>query len=227
MARPIVVPILLAVALVGIVPAASSADADIIQPGDAISTSVGGCTLSFVFDGVGALAGKTYVSTAAHCVRGLGDPISATGASDFATVVRWSPPAPDGFDWAILEVKSAFVGKLDAGVKGRPGMPNGVASPSETVYGDLLHFSGYGMGFSVTAATRESRSGVLLGQGDKEYRTEAPIIFGDSGGPVLHESGQAMGIVSRIAGTHDIGPTIDGMLEDLDASGFPLALRTV
>lgn len=45
--------------------------ASTIQPGDMIvidGRSV--CTLNFVFDGTGALAGHTYIGTAAHCLEG-------------------------------------------------------------------------------------------------------------------------------------------------------------
>ena len=46
--------------------------APVIQPGIEISTDVGGCTASFVYDG----GGKTYIGTAAHCV----DPALVPGA---------------------------------------------------------------------------------------------------------------------------------------------------
>ena len=46
-----------------------------IQPGVEISTSVGGCTLNFIYDGTGAQAGKVFGGTAAHCVSELGQDV--------------------------------------------------------------------------------------------------------------------------------------------------------
>jgi hypothetical protein len=123
-------------------------------------------------------------------------------------------------------------GGVAAGVRGHPGTPTGVAAAAETSIGDLLLFSGYGAVFEVSETTRENRTGVLVSQGDNEYTADGPIVLGDSGGPIVHHAtGKALGIVSHfnlfaIPPTTDEGPTVEHILGQLQADGFPVMLRT-
>ncbi|HVL47890.1 MAG TPA: trypsin-like peptidase domain-containing protein [Candidatus Thermoplasmatota archaeon] len=236
---------LLAPALAGVPTARASSEP--IQPGDAISTSIGGCTLNFVFDSLateGPHVGKVWIGTAAHCVAREGERVWTTGIGPFGTVdymgdssggERNGRPGAQS-DFALILVDAHLRGNVRASLKGHPTLPTGGLQPSvESKLGDRVQFSGYGTGYSLTFATREQRVGVLVHQDLLRYSLEGPIIYGDSGGPVVHASGRALGIVSIIDPVplenslegHMQGPTVEGVIRELAPLGFALSLRSV
>lgn len=203
-----------------------AAGAAAIQPGDRITTSIGSCTLSFLFEGTGSHAGDLFFSTAAHCVRNVGDRVRTTTYGAFATVVFMDHT----LDYAFLKVDADKHIHTSPVVLGHYA-PSGHTTRSETVLGDIVQHSGYGMGFATTTPTREKRVGVMYSDTSQRYTIESPIIFGDSGGPILHmKTGQALGIVSNInAGfvvppVRNQGPTVEGMLNGAAAQGLTLDL---
>lgn len=201
---------------------ASSTASNPIQPGDSVTTPVGGCTLNFVFDGPG---GATLIGTAGHC-GDLGHSVSAAGHTNFGTIVydddTWT-------DFALIQVAAAAVASVSAAVKGHPAFPVGYTTSSEVGAGDLLRLSGYGMGFGFTQVTQEQRVAALGSQGTTHYCAHGPAIFGDSGGPVLHdESKEALGIVASLGGTCVFrGASVEGAMARAAINGFPVTLRTV
>lgn len=214
-----------------------------IQPGDEVIFGNALCTLNFVFDGTGPLAGKVYIGSAAHCVNGnVGIKASTGGAANFGEVVYVGdyPDSVNGgdavengidgtqLDFLLIEVYPAFVSRVDAEVLGRPGMPSGFTKAMETAFGDLVHASGYGTGFSLVRATRENRTGMLTFDSATDWEGEVPITPGDSGGPLLHETGKAMGVVSGFTLPVPIwyGPTVEGVLDEMHDLGWPIELRT-
>ncbi len=211
-----------------------AASSHAVRPGDQMETSVGFCTVNFVFDGVGAQAGEVYFGTAAHCVSQVGQSVTVAGNSGFATVayIHSGPELAD--DFAFMRVDSAQVHRVQADVKGHDGSPTGVATPGDTSLGDVVQMSGYGTVFNIHQITRENRVGVLWSHSTDHYIIDAPIIFGDSGGPLLHEpTGKALGIVSAIVagccsgpGAWNEGPTVQGMQDSAAANGFTVQLRT-
>jgi trypsin len=213
--------------LAGAMPAAGNHPANPLQPGDIVNGPVGQCTLNFVFDGQGSLAGNVYFGIAAHCVE-PGNVMSSTGYAAFGTAVY----DDDAFtDFALIQVNTAVVPHVSSTVKGHPGLPTGVTSFAETNVGDTLKFSGYGLGFSSTSVTQERRVGVLISDNASTYCAEGPILFGDSGGPVLHgPTGKALGIVSALSislvSCSPTGPTVQASLNRASLDGFPIALRT-
>lgn len=200
-----------------------------IQPGASHS---GFCTLNFVFDGVGHLEGHVFIGTAGHCVDELGETASTDGHPEFGRVVYMWGSRSD-LDFALIEVHSSHHEHVVPEVRGHPGMPTGHTTEDRTTTGDLVLFSGHGMGYRLTQPTREMRAGVLVNDDAREYGVEGPILWGDSGGPVLHQNGEALGIVSRLGGgsctgceaTWLVGPTVDGLLAELAAKGWPVKLR--
>lgn len=225
---------------------AGTAAVDLIQPGDLHQAAAGQCTLNFVFDGQGSLAGKVYIGTAAHCItQGVGESASTTGHANFGTVaytgdvgasVNGGAARENGIpgnqlDFALIEVKPALHALVDAEVIGHPGWPVGYTKPRETASGDLIYPSGWGIVFRTTDTTREDRVGALYNQNARAWIAEVPVTPGDSGGPMLHESGKALGINSGTSTGVAVpphfwhGPTVDAILTEMAGLGYPLALR--
>lgn len=223
---------------------------DPLQPGDLHRTSLGQCTLNFVFDGTGVNAGRTFMGTAAHCVPGIGHFAYDVSDVRFGQVAYIGDANENSLDFALIEVNPANVGRVTAAVKGHPGYPSGVATPptvvhvpsgpDEVVAGDVIQISGQGAGYAWTNETQERRQAVLTGFSHETYGVVGPVHWGDSGGPLVHErSGTALGVVSRLCNFPDdpfslrvapcesTGPTIERVISAADAAGFTIALRTV
>ena len=213
------------------VSAAPAAAQDPIQPGDYMESGGSACTLNFVYDGTGSLAGRTFIGTAAHCVSRVGDDVALEDGTVFGDVALIGDPDATAPDYAFIEVRSAFVSRLSPALKGHPTLPRGGYTRStETRTGDLIQQSGYGLGANITNVTREQRRSVLVFD-DAEYGGIVGYsIFGDSGGPYVHlPTGKAFGIVSRacIDICQEEGPTVEGLLAKAAARGFTVQLRTV
>ena len=216
-----------------------AAGGDVIQPGDRmLLDGETNCTLSFVFDGVGADAGRVFVSIASHCVVD-GESMSTDNFADFGTVVYKGDQDATRTDIALIEVAPAFHGSVIGEVRGHPGFPTGVALAGTTALGDRIVMSGWGTGFGEIPETREDRVGLLLRHHADVLRLEGPVTPGDSGGPWTMEDGRAVAIVSKIEGTisccdlasldvsvHQEGPTVEQILATAAANGLEIALRT-
>jgi hypothetical protein len=201
-----------------------------IQPGVEISTSVGGCTLNFIYDGTGGQAGKVFGGTAAHCVAAVGDPVQLGTGETFGRVALIGDQNITKDDYAFIEILPSVLSRVSPAMKGNPTYPTGVALPAETAAGDAIQLSGYGIGFGATGPTQERRVGSLTYDDADTHEVVAPLIFGDSGGPLAHiKTGKALGIVSRLCvGTcEEEGPTVYGLINKAAGRGFTVQLRTV
>lgn len=208
------------------VPAAAHAAAT-IQPGAYHQTSVGSCTLNFIYAG----GGKTYAGTAAHCVSKLGEPVKDIDGVTFGTVAYIGDSSTATRDYAFIEINAGSLSRVSAAVKGWPQYPKGYTVPSDPAQGDQIQLSGYGLGFGTTRSTQENRKAVFDWNDSATYDVAGPIDWGDSGGPLVHiKTGKALGIVSRLCVgvlCTEEGPTVQGILADASAHGFPVTLRTV
>jgi hypothetical protein len=98
--------------------------------------------------------------------------------------------------------------------------------------GDRFSYHGYGIPWGVLESTR-TRTGILTSCDRWEYAGQTNVSGGDSGAPVIHESGAALGIASRFGTTTNppatlTGPTIPYILKELGKAGFDgIALATV
>src|SRR5215208_1310468 len=139
----------------------ASASAATIQPGSSIESEGSYCTLAWILDGPGG----PYAATAAHCVSGEGAVVNlATGSlgsvvERIGTVALRGDPDTDGRDYAIIRIDPAVAGQLNPALAGHPDIPTGVSHGYAK--GDLMQFSGHGVGFDATAPTREQRVGIL------------------------------------------------------------------
>jgi hypothetical protein len=227
MARTHLSIIALLVALLVLIPTPAGA-VDTIQPGDYMETSVGSCTVSFVYDGLGTRAGRVYIGTAAHCVTSVGQQVRDEFGSVFGTVALIGNPDIVAQDYALIEVASGV--PVNPAVKGWSNYPTGYTSSGETALGDQVALSGYGLGFDFVNLTREQRPGFIVSDTNAEYSLIGLDSFGDSGGPFVHKAtGKAYGIVSRLCVglCTSEGPTVEGILNKAAARGFNVQLRTV
>ena len=236
------------------VPGAPPATAVVaIRPGDYVVMGARFCTLNFVYDGAGALAGRVYVGTAAGCAGYVGRDASLDDGTHFGDVAFIGDVAVAAKDFALVEVRTAYQSSVSAVVGGCLAWPpTGVASPAETRAGDRVCIVGQGFG------TARKRDGVLLSDESGAQQTYGPISPGDAGAPLVHvATGKALGIVSRpgyCPGPRDEpcplptgpaplssgaapcpptecvpvweGPTIQGVLSQAAAAGFTVTLRT-
>lgn len=210
-----------------------------IQPGVSITMGGSFCTLNWIYDGTGPVAGKVYGGTAAHCVDSVGQRISLSDTSlgepieEFGTVAYIS----SSLDTAFIEVDADKHGQVNPAMKGHPAIPAGVATAEETAVGDICQFSGFGVGFHLVPPTQESRVGVLVENDGTQHYCNGPVSPGDSGGPVgdVTAGNKALGIVNTlgvgisnglpIAG--EGGVSMPALLADAAGNGFPVEVRTV
>jgi hypothetical protein len=198
-----------------------------LQPGAYHETDAGSCTLNFAYSGGG---GQTYLGTAAHCVERVGQRVRDIEGVEFGSVAFIGDESTTEWDFAFIQVDPEDVGRVSSAVKGHPAYPKGSTVPSETLTGDTIQLSGYGLGYGTTPTTQERRTAIMGFDDTELYTVTGPIHWGDSGGPLVHvRTGKALGIVSRLcAGTcSEEGPTVQGILAKAAARGFPVTLRTV
>ena len=212
-------------AVAAVLPSAASA-AVTLQPGAYHETDAGSCTLNFAYTG----GGKTYLGTAAHCVASIGQPVRDIDGTEFGKVAFIGDQNTTAWDFAFIEVDPEDLGRVSPAVKGWPAFPKGVTTPADTLLGDSIQLSGYGLGYDTTPATQEQRRAVMGSDDASTYTVSGPIHWGDSGGPLVHiGTGKALGIVSRLcAGTcSEEGPTVQGIIAKAASRGFTVSLRTI
>lgn len=224
-------------ALAVVPPSGSSAASPVIQPGSSLEFGSSFCTMNWVYDG----AGGPYVGAAGHCTSGvgqtvqlatgsLGTPIETIGSVVFASV---SP----NLDYCLIRLNANVLGQVSAGMAGHPGIPRGVSTPATAKLGDLVRFSGHGVGFDATAPTQQDRVGIFNFFSAGNQYVLGPVTPGDSGGPVadVTDGKKALGIVDTIGVTvvfphiniGEGGVALYALLQDAAAHGFAISLRTV
>lgn len=207
-----------------------------IQPGASIVNESGGqCTLNWVYDGTGAHAGEVFVGTAAHCVDRVGETITlqtGTFGEPILAIGQVAFISPN-LDYSLIHVDEANLGFVDPAMKGHPNIPTGVSTTETAELGDLIQFSGNGIGFHATTLTQEQRVGVLYYNDGTEWSALGPVTPGDSGGPAgdITDDNKALGIVTVLCvGTICSGAggvAVEGLLQDAASFGFTVAVRTV
>lgn len=211
------------------------------HPGDAISLEGGGaCTLGFLFKGSD---GASYMSTAGHCVdaaqkpqrtwaKGSGPAVSTSegqiGRVVFAENVK-VPEVRDDYDFALV--------RLDPGVQGSAeirtfGAPTGI-NDEQAADPEVLRV--YGHGVVVSQVSRERQLVAPSTRNKDHVYAHGPVLFGDSGAPVIDEQGRAVGTVLGAGlrfgsgdALSDLAPNIIGRLGPVvDRASRALRLRLV
>ena len=217
--------LLVALAALAILPTAASA-AVTLQPGAYHETDAGSCTLNFVYTG----GSTTYLGTAAHCVESVGQRVRDIEGTEFGSVAFIGNADTTEWDFAFIKVDTEDVARVSPAMKGWPAYPTGSTVPADTVVGDSIQLSGYGLGYGTTKTTQEQRTAVFSFDDPEIYAVSGPIHWGDSGGPLVHRrTGKALGIVSRlcIGVCTEEGPTVQGILAKAASRGFAVTLKTV
>src|SRR4051794_1568039 len=232
--------LLAATAVVAALALPASASAQTIQPGSSIESEGSFCTLNWIFDG----SGGPYAGTAAHCVSGVGAVVNlATGSlgstvERIGTVALRGDPDTPGRDYALIRVDSERVGELNPALAGHPNIPTGVSH--NYAKGNVMQFSGNGVGFHLAAPTREQRVGVLNAIDGGHHDILGAVTPGDSGGPVadVTDGNTAFGVVDTVgvgvntgaltvATAGEGGSNLDFVIQDAAAHGLSVTLRTV
>jgi hypothetical protein len=222
MIRRIILPTLV---VLGLIPATAQA-AVTLQPGAYHETDAGSCTLNFAYNGPGGV----HLGTAAHCVERVGQRVRDIEGVEFGSVAFIGNADETAWDFAFIKVDAEDAGRVSNAVKGWPAYPKGSTVPADTLTGDSIQLSGYGLGYDTTKPTQEQRTAIMGFDDTSIYTVTGPIHWGDSGGPLVHKrTGKALGIVSRLcAGTcSEEGPTVQGILAKAASRGFSVTLRTV
>jgi hypothetical protein len=225
-----------AVASFAVAPQASAAP--VIQPGVSITMGGSYCTLNWIYDGTGSLAGKVYGGTAAHCVDGVGQSVSMANGTFGDPVLELGKVAyvDNNLDYAFIEIDAGNVLFVNPALKGHPQIPTGVSTTETAQLGDIIQFSGHGVGFHLLPVTQEQRKGVLVFNDGEQHYVDGAVSFGDSGGPVadMTDGNKALGLVNTVglgvAGLPYVGEggvSLEGMFTDAASAGFTVALRTV
>lgn len=224
-----------AIALLAVViPAPVVAQTVAIQPGASIINESGGqCTLNWVYDGAGELAGEVYIGTAGHCVDRVGEQItlqSATFGDPLFAIGQVALISPN-LDYSLIRVSDENLDLVDPAMKGHPQIPSGMSTTETTNFGDTVQFSGNGVGFHATTLTQEERVGILHHHDETDWSALGPVSPGDSGGPAadVTDGNKALGIVTVLCiGTSCSGAggvSLEGLLQDAAALGFTVTLR--
>jgi hypothetical protein len=222
--RSFLLPALAAIAL-AVAPAAAQA-AVTLQPGAYHETDAGSCTLNFAYDHGGA----TVLGTAAHCVARVGQRVRDIDGVEFGSVDFIGDQNQEGWDFAFIRVDAEDVSRVSAAVKGHPQFPTGVTTPAETLAGDQIQVSGYGLGYGTNPVTQERRRAILMWDDADMAGVAGPIHWGDSGGPLVHiGTGKALGIVSELClgSCTEQGPTVQGLIAKAASRGYSVTLKTV
>jgi hypothetical protein len=205
---------------------ASAQAATTLQPGAYHETDAGSCTLNFAYTG----GSTTYLGTAAHCVASVGQRVRDIEGVEFGSVAFIGDADQTAWDFAFIRVDAEDLARVSPAVKGWPAYPTGSTVPADTLTGDSIQLSGYGLGYGTTKSTQEQRTALHAFDDTEIYGVNGPIHWGDSGGPLVHKrTGKALGIVSRlcVGACTEEGPTLQGILAKAAASGFAVTLRTV
>lgn len=225
-ARTLIVALIVAALAPGLSPVAAHHHA-VIQPG-ANMVEPYGCTLNFVFEDAG---GDLYIGTAGHCVDEEGQQVHVDGIADAIGEVAWRDYWDiNDIDIALVDIYDAKEDLVDPSVRYWGG-PTGVAAQDETGPGTSVIHYGYGIGYGASETTRP-RAGALVTQDEKAYCADTPVIYGDSGSPVMTGDGQALGIVARL-GVYCLpqttleGPTVPRIIDQAKIQkGLDLSLVT-
>ncbi len=199
-----------------------------VRPG----SSLGGyCTFNFLFTGMApdGSGPHGFIGTAAHCTE-LDQRVEQPAVGEIGTVVYDSDEtegADPALDFSLILLDEGAIPEANPTMLGWDG-PTGSVTASDLAVGDMVYQHGYGMVLGENPYSR-SRAGFLTDYTDTMYNIDMPAVWGDSGSPILHESGKALGIVSHFGlgampPSTDEGPLMPWIFQELEAAGWAVEL---
>lgn len=168
-----------------------------IRPGAWISSSVGRCTINFIFSDKRSM----FAGTAGHCVKRVGEKISAT-APDI-TIGRVALRINRGYyrDFALIAIKRKLWSRVDPKACAWGG-PVGLAVGTQDDLAEVRHM-GYGYGLGYVPGTESgqpatyARRGVAPRLSDPEKIHFLGVVSpGDSGSGAYLKDGRALGVIT-------------------------------
>ncbi|MDX6287764.1 MAG: hypothetical protein QOG53_3249 [Frankiales bacterium] len=216
--------------------ATPAAAAPVIQPGSSLEFGSSFCTANWVYNGAD---GSTYLGSARHCTTGVGQQVDLATSSLGTPIQRIGQVAytSAALDFLLIRVDPAVVPQVSAALAGHPNIPTGVSTTSTAAIGDVVQYSGHGVGFHLTTPTQQQRVGILGFNDGTQHYSYGAVTPGDSGGPVadVTDGNKALGIVDTVgvavAGllpqVGEGGVSLQALLADAGAHGFSITLRTV
>lgn len=182
----------------------------LVQPGIALTTVDGSCTLGFLARD--ATNESIYAITAGHCADLNETVFLGDRDTPFGEVII----KDDGSsDWAIIRIHDPANVAPNVG---NHAAPNGMRAADGLEIGDML----CAMGQSILAAAVAERCGPLLGHSSQGFDHGIPVYSGDSGSPVLAQDGAAVGIVTAVG----FGRFLEDVLVQAAEQGLQLKLLT-
>lgn len=182
--------------LLALVPVASACEG--LSPGDEVNAGGARCTLAFLLADVTGL----YFATAGHCIQ-EGEQASSPGVGDIGVgALHYLVPengneqdGQPGDDFGLILVHEDIHDQLNPKVCELDG-PTGIyeATPGS---GGVRHH-GYGLLLGDLSPTRSREGYNLINNNTAFYWTGAGVP-GDSGSSVIHESGQALGVLTHLS----------------------------
>ena len=224
--------------MLGIGTAVPAIAAPVIQPGSSLEFGDSFCTMNWVYD-TPVTDGSVYVGAAGHCTTGVGQEVDLATGSLGSPIERIGQVAFVGtnLDYCLIKLDAGVLSQVDPSMAGHPGIPTGVSTPATAKQGDIIQFSGHGVGFDFLTATQQQRVGIFNFFSGGEQYVLGPVTPGDSGGPVadVTDGNKAIGIVDTVgvtiaspnANVGEGGAALYALLADAAANGFSLTLRTV
>jgi hypothetical protein len=235
--RPVLVAAAIAATTLGVLaPALPASAAPVIQPGASLEFGDSFCTMNWVYNGAD---GSTYVGAARHCTTGVGQEVDLATGSLGTPIERIGAVAytSAALDFLLIRLDAGVLGQVNPAMAGHPAIPTGVSTTSTAAVGDVVQYSGHGVGFDETTPTQQQRVGVLGFNDGTQHYSYGAVTPGDSGGPVgdVTDGNKALGIVDTVGvavvnNTPQVGEggvSLQALLADAGAHGFSVSLRTV
>jgi len=188
-----------------------------------------------VYDGPGG----PYIGAAGHCTTGVGQQVDLATGSLGSSIERIGQVAfvSSALDYCLIRLDAAVLSQVSPAMAGHPEIPTGVSTPATASQGDVIQFSGHGVGFDFSNVTQQQRVGIFNFFSGGEQYVLGPVTPGDSGGPVadVTDGNKAIGIVDTVGLTvafpnvnvGEGGAAVYALLADAAANGFSITLRTV
>ncbi|MGZ4207131.1 MAG: hypothetical protein ACXVQ6_04425 [Actinomycetota bacterium] len=182
---------------------------------------------------------RPYIGAAAHCTTGVGQEVQLASGSLGAAIERIGQVAyvSSALDFLLVRLDAGVLSQVSPAMAGHANIPTGVSTTVTAKQGDLIQFSGHGVGFDLTSVTQQQRVGIFnFFDGGNQYVIGA-VTPGDSGGPVadITDGNKAVGIVDTVGlsiapegvNVGEEGVAVYALLKDAAAHGFSISLRTV